>query len=141
EYKAIIDANIINNISMNQNGEGKHYILGNMQIKEKVDGTTMVPTTLPELTLKTEDGYTQKMYIYHSGNGNYYFDTYIEDLDKTKEYYIEAKLTNENNIETEVNKAQKVILDNITLGKIGEYKTIINNSNICFIDASKYIGK
>ena len=141
EYKAIIDANIINNISMNQNGEGKHYISGNMQIKEKVDGTNMIPTTLPELTLKTEDGYTQKMYIYHSGNGNYYFDTYIEDLDKTKEYYIEAKLTNENNIETEVNKAQKVILDNITLGKIGEYKTIINNSNICFIDASKYIGK
>ena len=141
EYKASIDANIINNISMNQNGEGKHYISGNMQIKEKVDGTSMVPTTLPELNLKSEDGYTQKMYIHHSGNGNYYFDTYIEELDKTKEYYIEAKLTNENNIETEVNKTQKVNLDNITLGKIGEYKTIINNSNICFIDASKYIGK
>ena len=130
----------IENINMQDNGAGKHYISGNVQIKEEIDGKEMNPSTLPELSLKTEDGYVQKMYIHDSGEGNYYFDTYIEDLDRSKQYYIEAKLTNVNNTAEESEKTQTIKIGDMQLGKAGEYKVIVKENKIEFIDATKYIG-
>ena len=57
------------------------------------------------------------MYIYDLGKGNYYFDTYIEDLDKSKEYYIEAKLSNTNNTSN-----QKTEIVNLVNGRLGNIK-------------------
>ena len=140
KYEGTISTKITNGINFNDNGQGRHYISGNMDILEIVKGKSNVPTTLPELTLKSTDGYSQKMYIYHSGNGNYYFDTYIEDLDMEEQYYIEAKLTNVNNIANEYEKVQKVELVQKELGKLKGKKVIIANSNIQFIDGDKYQG-
>ena len=139
EYNANIQTKMLS-INMQDNGAGRHYISGNMQIKENVDGTLFTPSTLPRLTLKTEDGYSQKMYIYHSGNGTYYYDTYIEDLDRDRQYYIEAQLINLNNTASESEKVQKIKMEDKQLGKIENYKVVIGNSNIQFIDISKYIG-
>ena len=139
EYSGKIKTQI-ENINMQDNGAGKHYISGNVQIKEEIDGKEMNPSTLPELSLKTEDGYVQKMYIHDSGEGNYYFDTYIEDLDRSKQYYIEAKLTNVNNTAEESEKTQTIKIGDMQLGKAGEYKVIVKENKIEFIDATKYIG-
>ena len=140
KYEGTISTKITNGINFNDNGAGRHYISGNIDILEIINGKSNVPTTLPELTLKSTDGYSQKMYIYHSGNGNYYFDTYIEDLDMEKQYYIEAKLTNKNNIAQENKKVQKVELEGKELGKLKGKKVVIENSNIQFIDGDKYQG-
>ena len=118
------------------NSTGRHYICGNVVIKELVDGQERKNEKLPSLTLKGEDGYSQTMYISDSGNGNYYFDTYIEDLDKNQTYYIEARLTERNNIAAENEKTMKLEIPTQTLGKMGDWKVIIENSNIGFIDAN-----
>ena len=130
----------IENISMQANGAGKHYISGNVQIKEEIDGKEMNPSILPELSLKTENGFVQKMYIHDLGEGNYYFDTYIENLDRSIQYYIEAKLTNVNNIASEKEKAQIIKIGDMQLGKVGDYKIIVKENKIEFVDLTKYIG-
>ena len=138
-YQGIIETEL-QSINMQDNGEGRHYISGNIKISEIIDGKYTIPNILPELTLKTEDGFAQKMYLYHSGNGMYYYDTYIEDLDTTKKYYIEARLTNPNNVASEEQKAKKVVLPEIQLGKIGENKVFIQYSLLQYIDANLYVG-
>ena len=72
------------------------------------------------------------MYVSNIGKGNYYFDTYIEDLDKSKEYYIEAKLTDNNNVALENNKIQTIVTKNQNLGEINKYSVKINNNKILF---------
>ena len=140
KYEGTISAKITNGINFNDNGQGRHYISGNVNIFEIVNAKEEVSETLPELKLKSTDGYSQDMYVYHAGNGNYYFDTYIEDLDMEKQYYIEAKLTNKNNIAQENKKVQKVELEGKELGKLKGKKVVIENSNIQFIDGDKYQG-
>ena len=140
EYSGKIKTQL-ENISMQANGTGRHYISGNLQIKEEIDGKEMNPSILPELRLKTENGFVQKMYIHDSGEGNYYFDTYIEDLDRSVQYYIEAKLTNVNNIASEREKAQIIKIGDMQLGKVGDYKIIVKENKIEFVDLTKYIGK
>jgi len=140
EYSGKIKTQL-ENISMQANGTGRHYISGNLQIKEEIDGKEMNPSILPELRLKTENGFVQKMYIHDSGEGNYYFDTYIEDLDRSVQYYIEAKLTNVNNIASESEKVQVIKIGDMQLGKVGDYKIIVKENKIEFVDLTKYIGK
>ena len=139
EYSGKIKTQL-ENISMQANGTGRHYISGNLQIKEEIDGKEMNPSILPELRLKTENGFVQKMYIHDSGEGNYYFDTYIEDLDRSVQYYIEAKLTNVNNIASESEKVQVIKIGDMQLGKVGDYKIIVKENKIEFVDLTKYIG-
>ena len=81
--------------------------------------------------MKSDDGYTQKMYINHSGNGRYYFDTYIEDLDNTRQYYIEVKLTDKNNIASEKDKTQNLKLKDQELGETNNNIVSIVNNKIC----------
>ena len=83
-------------------------------------------------TLKGEDGYSQTMYICDNGNGLYYFDTYIEDINKEQSYYIEAELTESNNTATETDKTKKVILNNQILGKMTDVTVKIKDSEIIF---------
>ena len=80
------------------------------------------------------------MYVNDSGNGSYYFDTYIEDINKNQSYYIEAKLTGNNNTATEKDKTMKVLIPSQTLGKMGDLKVVIENSNMRFVDGDKYVG-
>ena len=131
KYQGKISTKLTDGIYLRDNGAGKHYICGNIQIREVIEGKNNIPNPLPKLTLKTKEGYSQKMYIYHSGNGNYYFDTYIEDLETDKQYYIEAELTNTNNIST-----QKVQIVNLIDGELGNIK---QNSILVSIKESNFI--
>ena len=124
KYQGIITTKITDGIYLRDNGEGRHYICGNIQIKETINGKVSTPEILPELTLKSEDGDTQKMYIAQVGDGIYYFDTYIEDLDITKKYYIEAKLTDPNN--TSERKAEIVSLQEKELGSIKQDSILVS---------------
>ena len=71
------------------------------------------------------------MYVSNIGKGNYYFDTYIEDLDKSKEYYIEAKLTSTNNTSTQ--KTQNISIVDGKLGNIKENTVLVSIENNKFV--------
>ena len=126
-YEGKINTKLLDGIYLNDNGKGKHYISGNVEIKEQIDGKMSTPKQLPSLELKTSDGYVQKMYVNHSGEGKYYFDTYVEDIDLNKEYYIEAKLTDKNNIAKQ--KAKILELPNGELGRIKDNKVVVKILN------------
>ena len=72
------------------------------------------------------------MYICDNGNGLYYFDTYIEDINKEQSYYIEAELTESNNTATETDKTKKVIMNNQILGKMTDVTVKIKDSKMIF---------
>ena len=72
---------------LRDNGSGRHYICGDIIIQEVVNGDKQKPESLPTLTLVGENGSRQTMYVNDSGNGSYYFDTYIEDINKNQSYY------------------------------------------------------
>ena len=81
------------------NGIGREYIKGEILIAEWIDGIAYTPKGLPQMTLKSTDGeYNAGMYIKHLGGLNFYYDRVIHNLDTSKEYYIEVKLTNTDNI-------------------------------------------
>ena len=85
------------------------------------------------MTLKSTDGkYSSEMYVRHDGGLNYYYDRVIWNLDLSKEYYIEVKLTNENNISNK--KTQQANIK--PTGEIGafneNYKMVTINNKIKF---------
>ncbi len=120
-------------INIDLNGAGKQYIYGNIIIAEWVEGNANTPNGLPKMTLKSTDGkYSSEMYVRHDGGLNYYYDRVIWNLDLSKEYYIEVKLTNENNISNK--KTQQANIK--PTGEIGafneNYKMVTRNNKIKF---------
>ena len=71
------------------------------------------------------------MYVRHEGGMSYYYDRVIYNLDPSKEYYIEVKLTGENNIGNK--KVQKAnIREQEEIGKLNNCEMKIINNNIVF---------
>ena len=124
---------------VNINEVGREYIHGNILVAEWIDGVACIPNGLPEMTLKSTDGtYSAGMHVTHLGGLDYYYDRVIFNLDTSKEYYIEVKLTGSKNIGT--NKVQIANLN--VVNKIGTFKEkniIINNNKIEF-KGNEYIG-
>ena len=115
-------------ISLNKNDKGSYYLSGNMLVAEWIDDVACIPKSLPDLKLKSTDGTVSKdMYIAYLEGLNYYYDVFIDNIDLTKQYYIEASLTSEDNIGT--NKVQHVLLPE---QELGEYKgrTLITENNL-----------
>ena len=126
-----------------QNGAGNNYISGHIYIAEWVNGECRTPSTIPEMYLKSTDGtFETKMYVGYEGSIEYYFDKDIEGLDISKEYYIEARLTNPKN--QEVKENQKQIAKITKQGEIGictnGNKVTVNGNNIKLTDTSLYKG-
>lgn len=89
----------INMIELAKNERGKTYIKGEISITEWIGATWNIPSGLPTVTIKSEDGNEKfECWVNPVGGNNYYFDTYIEGIDTTKKYNIEVSLTNTYNI-------------------------------------------
>ena len=98
-----------------------------MLVAEWIDNVAYTPKSLPELKLKSTDGTVSKdMYIAYLEGLNYYYDVFIDSIDLTKQYYIEATLTSEDNIGT--NKVQHVLLPEQELGEYNG-RTLITENN------------
>ena len=118
----------LKSISLNKNDEGRYYLSGNMLVAEWIDDVACIPKSLPDLKLKSTDGTVSiDMYIAYLEGLNYYYDVFIDNIDLTKQYYIEASLTSEDNIGT--NKVQHVLLPE---QELGEYtgRTLITEDNL-----------
>ena len=143
KYKGNINTEL-NEISIIQNAKKQDYITGNINIAEWVDGKCQTPKGTPTMTLKSTDGkYSQKMYVSYKSGISYYFDRNIDGIDKNKEYYIEVKLSNENNIEEASKKVQTAKISAKTISgktKAGLTAQKVNTNHIKFVDKSLYKG-
>ena len=127
-----------------QNTSGDNYISGTIYIAEWIDGNCKTPTKLPEMRLKSTDGtFDTKMYISHENGIEYYYDKNIQDLDVSKEYYIEVKLVDTANVAKEEEKMQIAKFSTNTVnGKLtdGRKVEIVNKNHLKIIDETLYYG-
>ena len=118
-----------------QNASGQNYISCTVISKEIINGKTYSLDKLPIVTLKSTDGrYAEKCYLDKVSEDIYYFDKNIENIDKSKIYYLELSTGNANNIGE--NAKIKVDLKNQDFGIINKYQLKAENSNFVF----KYVG-
>ena len=102
-------------IELNKTQEGRYYISGNILIAEWINDLAYTPKSLPELTLKSVDGtVNKKIYVGYLEGISYYYDVFLDQITPNKQYYIEAKLTTEEN--TSNKKVQTVKLPAKELG-------------------------
>ena len=138
EYYGSINTEL-KNIEVNKSSNGNTYIMGSIYIAEWVGNDCRTPRNTPVMTFKSTDGTVKKeMYVQYNGNNiEYYFDRNIEDIDTTKEYYIEVKLSSDKNIAPEESKIQEVRIPNKTLKENFKGKTIkVTNNKIRFSDGN-----
>ncbi len=127
------------NVNMIQNSKGQNYISGYIYIAEWINSVCRTPSTMPRIKLKsTDNSFETDMYIGYEGGIKYYFDKKIEDLDTSKQYYIEVELTNPKNISTR--KIQQVQLPNKTLQNPNKVEIKMENNYITIKDLSLYYG-
>ena len=87
-----------------------------------------MPSTLPKMYLKsTNERVTKKLFVTPTGTNTYYFDGFIDELDMTKDYFIEVESASKNNISNAKATNLKtdnspLILSENTLGMIRNYE-------------------
>ncbi|MDB1768690.1 hypothetical protein, partial [Eggerthella lenta] len=114
-------------ISLDENAIGK-YLNGEVIVVEWVNDYSTVPRLTPNMYLKSTDGLvTKKLFVTPTGTNTYYFDGFIDELDMTKDYFIEVESASKNNISNA--KAMNLKTDNSplilsenTLGMIRNYE-------------------
>ena len=138
EYEGEINTDL-KTINVSLNEAGREYISGNILIAEWIDGVAYEPKGMPEMIIKSTDGtYSAGCYLRHDGGLNYYYDRVVYNLSPEKEYYIEVRLTNENNISSK--KTQTVKLTNGTIGQVGDFKLVAEENKMKVEDGSYYKG-
>ena len=139
EYRGEINTDL-KTINLAQNEIGRNYIYGEILIAEWIDGIACIPNKLPEMTIKATDGsFRTGMHVVHNGGLSYTYDRVMDNLDNSKEYEIEVKLTNNNNIATK--KEQIAKIPNKEIGRYGDIKLLAEDNKIKMKDGSKYEGE
>ncbi len=119
-------------IELNKTQEGRYYISGNILIAEWINDLAYTPKSLPELTLKSVDGtVNKKIYVGYLEGISYYYDVFLDQITPNKQYYIEAKLTTEEN--TSNKKVQTVKLPAKELGTYEGNTIKIEDNKIKFL--------
>ena len=128
----------LENFEMAKNDKGETYIYGDVIINEWIDGKALIPDVLPTIKVKTEAGEEVfEAWVNNIGGNKYHFDTYIEGIDTSKEYVIEASLENTYNI-SKYKSANILSEQNKTLGTFRDYDVILNDGKMIFgIDTYK----
>ncbi len=130
EYQGDIETNL-EEIKLIQNAQGETYVSGFVNIAEIRNNEANVPKSVPEIWLKSTDGeFASKMYVGYENNVLYYFDKMIEHIDLAKEYYLEAKLTTEEN--TSNHKQQIIEVEDKEMGSFHGISVMIQKSQISF---------
>lgn len=117
----------VQHIELSRNHIGD-YLYGEIIIVEWIDDKSAVPSTLPKMYLKSEEGsFAKELFVTKTGTNTYYFDGFINGLDMTKEYYIKVESASKNNVSTL--KAMDLRTDNSPLiietgilGSVDSYK-------------------
>ena len=126
-------SNEITTLSLNQNENGNYYLKGEITVTEWLDGITWsVPKTTPKVRLKAIDGSQSiEFWVNPLGSNQYYFDGYIDTLDKTKEYVFEVESGSPENISA-YRKVQGICNKEQDLGNLLREKLTIENNVVSF---------
>ena len=121
--------NEIQEITLNEASETSHYISGKVKVTEDVNGEIVTPDIVPTITLESTDGTVKNTLYAKQDSGNiYYFDGYVNSLDKNKEYQIYTEVTEASNIGT--NKKAVVEISDRKLGTIGKVDFIVKDNKL-----------
>lgn len=130
-YIGDINTNIIE-FRLNSNSNGI-YVYGDFYYTEIVDGMNRVMDINPKAEIVSTDGtIRRKMYVKSNGNGEYYFDAYLNGLNISKEYVIKITSLDKRNISE--NTTKNLNLPDKYLGLYYEYKVNCANNNIKFTE-------
>ena len=128
KYEGSIE-NEIQEIALHEVSQTSHYISGKVKVTENVAGETVNPETVPTVTIESTDGKVKETLFSKQDSGNiYYFDGYIDGLDRNKEYQIYVELTEASNVGT--NKRAIVEISNRTLGTVGKVDLIVKDNKL-----------
>lgn len=131
-YKGDI-AGQITQISLNANEKGEHYIKGEINITEWLNGVTWsVPKATPIMRLKDSRGnYVDEFWVKKLESNRYYFDVYVENLNPNDTYIIEIESGSSQNI-SNYRKGNASYNKNIQLGRFRRSALCIENSKLVF---------
>ena len=139
-YIGTINTELIK-LNLIQNWKGENYISGYLYIAEWINGECKTPYSKPTIKIKSTDGkFETTAYVGYEGGIKYYFDKCITDFDVSKEYIVEAVLTSKNNVATNEQKTQRVVIGNSTIGKIRTVTVTAKDNKIKILDSSLYVG-
>ena len=139
-YIGTINTELIK-LNLIQNWKGENYISGYIYIAEWVNGECKTPYSIPTIKIKSTDGkFETTAYVGYEGGIKYYFDKCITDFDVSKEYIVEAVLTSKNNIATNEQKTQRIVVGNSDIGKNGTVTVTSKDNKIKISDSSLYEG-
>ena len=139
-YIGTINTELIK-LNLIQNWKGENYISGYIYIAEWVNGECKTPYSIPTIKIKSTDGkFETTAYVGYEGGIKYYFDKCITDFDVSKEYIVEAVLTSKNNIATNEQKTQRIVIGNSDIGKNGTVTVTSKDNKIKISDSSLYEG-
>lgn len=143
EHKGVINTDLYK-IGVIQSTVGDNYISGRIYIAEWIESQCLKPCNLPKITLKSTDGtYSENAYVDYLGGIEYYFDKNIEGIDIKKEYYLEVKLTDKDNLATEEEQTQTAKIrqkNKIGTGTNGVEVTVNTKNNIILKNPNLYKG-
>ena len=121
--------NELQEINLNEVSSTSHYISGKVKVTENVNGELVTPDIVPTITLESTDGTVKKTLYSKQDSGNiYYFDGYIDELDKNKEYQIYVEVTEASNISQ--NKKAVVEISDRNLGTVGKVDFIVKDNKL-----------
>ena len=104
-----------------------------------MNGECKTPYSIPTIKIKSTDGkFETTAYVGYEGGIKYYFDKCITDFDVSKEYIVEAVLTSKNNIATNEQKTQRIVIGNSDIGKNGTVTVTSKDNKIKISDSSLY---
>ena len=125
------------NLNKNDNG---HYISGRVLVSEWIGKIWNEPDMNPKIEIvSTEGDYRQELWVMKETGNQYYFDGYIDGLDKNKEYYIYVTLSNTYNI-SQQKSARVTYKEDFSLGEFGEYDVKIEDGKLVIKERDYYIG-
>ncbi len=133
EYSGEINTDL-KSIAINGN-----EISGEILIAEWINSVAYSPKSHPQMTIKSTDGSVEKkITLTHVAGLTYTYNLDIENLDITKDYYIEVRLTNTNNISTK--QTQQVRIPEQELGTYENVKIRVMD-NIILFGKEEYVGE
>ena len=130
KYEGKIDAKL-NEIKLSEKNDGTTYLAGNIDISEVLETGKRTPLAVPEIRMKSTDGKVNEIItLKYEGESNYSFEKNIDNINRTKTYYLEANLTSEDNIAKVEDKKQKLELGTKEIGKLNGFTVKANNNNL-----------
>ncbi len=116
----------------------KTHLTGEVIVVDWINDMQAVPKSNPTIKLVSTDGETIYCYVQHKGGNTYYFDTWLSNIDSSKEYKIEISAADRVNIPVHHTMYTPLGNDKF-LGEDELYNYLIKNQ-VLVSETKQYVG-